>query len=615
MKLNKYMNVRRMNTIIAMLFAIAMVMALPITVMADYEPNDDFSDAEYTYDGAEVSGDLDYSTDSDDFYKIFMSSGDTIVLALSGTGSNFDLVLYDTDEMMATSSTSGGSTESITYETADSGFYYIDVKAISGSGSYTLNIDSSSYQPPVGDGSTYVGGATYVSGPLATLPTMTVGDSAYFGGIKDIGEEYKAQIDEALQNLSDMGFDVNYDISGGLGAYMGWEVVSNNADINGDKCYDIQLTGALAINFGLDGSVDGSMDLGTYGGTVTVDGSGSGSLEFEAILDGHLYLTVDEMAIAKLQLKITAEGHFEANVDATASAQGQTMKIKADATADIEGVQIDFLLTFDPPLDVFQYGTGSGSTKGIYEGKTWYVPAVDTDVSGSITAQGTISYDVQADVTGIPDQEPVDESETINLANEIGDNNFSETIPGGQYDGALFTCTDASGNIFIIETEMGDMLGSDSSFLGTRQLDSLMDPTSMMPSAGMQLDKEKGMITGMAMDGEAITTEVPKTEVESFVDSPLEEVTAETGGASTGTGSLLLILVIVIVIVVVIVVVVMVVMRKKTPPQQLQHPQPLYQQPPPPPQQYPPQDQYGQQQYQQPPQQGQYPPPPPPPQY
>jgi len=235
------------------------------------------------------------------------------------------------------------------------------------------------------------------------------------------------------------------------------------------------------------------------------------------------------------------------------------------------------------------------------------VPAQDTEVSGSITAQGTITYDINMEMTG---ETPTNEKDTVNLATEIGDNAFSETIPGGEYGGVMFTCTYASGNIFVIETELGEafgMLDTSSILPGTRQFDSLLDPTSMLPNAGMQLDSSKGLPTGMTMDGEAMTEVSTKADVESFVDDPLGEVTSETGGRSTGMGGLLVLLAIVIVIVVVVVVVVMIATKKKTPPPQHYGPQPVYQQPPPPPQQYPPQDQSGGQ-YQQ---QGQYPPPPP----
>ena len=351
---------------------------------------------------------------------------------------------------------------------------------------------------------------------------------------------------------------------------------------------------------GLEASVDGTVSEGGY--SVSVDGSGSGYLEFEANLDGHIYLTVDELAIAKIELTITAEGHGEASLDADYSLEGVSQKITADATVDIEDVQIDFDLAFDPPLDVYQFP--------MWEGKEWYLPGYDTDVSGSLDAQGTVTYDVYA---AVPGETPVDESETTNLATEIGNNDFFETIPGGEYDywdgggGALFTCAYASGDIFIIETDMGNAFSSMN--FGTRQ--GIPDVNSMVPSTGIQYNGQTGMITGMTMDGELMTEEVTEEEVEDFAEDPLKEVASVTGGHSSGldAGLLGIILIGVIVIVVVVVVVVMLT-KKKTPPAQ-QYPQQPYQQPPPPPPEYQPQQDPHQQppadQYQQPP-----PPPPPP---
>jgi len=596
MKTNEKYNVRRINAFYAIVIVAAMVLAMPTAVLADTEPNDDFNDAEFTYNGASITGTLNVASDQSDFYMIYLSNTNTLELELTGTGTNFDLIVYDASENEVDSSMSSGSTETISYESSDYGYYYIEVNAVSGSGSYTLEVDVSYSSTPIGDGAYYVGGSSYVSGqPLATLPTLNVGDSAYFGGIKDIGDEYTAQIDEALQQYEEMGMDVSYDISGGAGAYFGWEIASNNADVGGHTCYDIVLDGAIAINLGFEGSVDGSVSEGGY--TVTVDGSADGFVEFEAVLEGHLYLTVDELAIAKLQFTITAEGQLEIHFDVNANMMGENMQMNMDATGSVDGVQLDFLLEFDPPLDIFQFCTGSGSTEGIYEGKEWCVPPVDTEASGSINALGTISYDYNMEMVG---EEPEQDSDTVDLATEIGDNDYSETIPGGQNNGIMFECTYASGNIFVIETELGNAFG----ILGTRQLD---DIEGMIPSAGMQYDMNKGMVTGMTVNGEAMTAPVTQPEVQSFTDDPLGEVTDETGGRSTGVGGILVLLVVVIIVVVVIVVVVMMLTKKRAPPQQQYPPQQMYQQPPPPPQQYPQQDQYGQQQYQQ------YPPPPPPP--
>ncbi|MFO7618571.1 MAG: hypothetical protein R6W91_02800 [Thermoplasmata archaeon] len=445
-----------------------------------------------------------------------------------------------------------------------------------------------------------------VLGQGANAPTLNVGDSAYFGGIKDIGEEYQNEIEDSLQDFEDMGFDVNVDVNGGAGAYFGWEVVSNSADIGGNTCYDIALMGAVGIDLGIDASVKGSMS--EYGTTISADGKGNAVVKGEAVLDGHLYLTVDELAVAKIQLKLTADAEAKVFADVTASYAGDAMKIKADATGSIDGVEFNLVLTFDPPIDLYDFP--------INQGDTWYVPAEDTLMTGTASAKGTVSYDVEATIT---DEEPIDESETLNLATEIGTQTISETIPGGQpvYEwgypmggGTMFSCTSLVGTTAVIEMDMFGMLEGEEEVwddFGTRQFDSLLDPTSMMPEMGLQIDTTKGMMTGVVMGGEVMTTPATEAEVEDFVENPQGTVTSETGGAGSALGGLLVILVVVIVLVVVVVVVLMVVMKKKkTPPAQqypqqqpMYGPQPGYEQPPP---QYPQPDQYGN-----------YPPPPPPP--
>ena len=585
--------------IAALFFTSSMVV---LADSADEEPNDDFSEAVICYDGDYISGTLDTSGDYVDYYQIWLDVGDYIFVTLTGTGDDFDLELCDPDEWAVDYSWNFGSTETVSHTATESGDHYIEVYASSGEGTYSLSITVTEGSGGSGTGgSLWVGGTPYVSGdPQAEVPTMTVGDGAYWGGVKDIGDEFEQELEQGLQEIENMGFDVNYDINGGVGAYFGIEVASDNADIDGVTCYDIAITGAIAIDFGLEASVDGTVSDSGY--TVSVDGSGSGFLEFETNLDGHLYLTVDELALAKIDLTITAEGHGEVTLDADYSLEGVSQTITADANMDIEDVQIDFDLAFDPPLDIYQFP--------MWEGKEWYVPGYDTDVSGSLNAQGTISYDVYA---AVPGEGPVDESDTMNLATEIGNNDFFETIPGGEFDywdgggGALFTCAYASGDIFIIETELGNAFGYMD--YGTRQV-GIPDVNDMVPSTGIQYNGQTGMITGMTMDGELMTEEVTSEEVDDFAEDPLKEVASETGGHSSGldAGLLGIILIGVIVIIVVIVVVVMLT-KKKTPPAQ-QYPQQPYQQPPPPPPEYQPQ----QDQHQQPPaDQYQQPPPPPPP--
>lgn len=585
---------RMIGMFLALCIAVMFLTSSMVVLAQDTEPNNDFWNAITCYDGDIINGVVDYDTDSSDFYQILILADETITATLT-TGTP-DLDLYDSSESWLDDSWYNALGQPyVEYTAFFTGFYYIEVSTYGAYVDYTLDIDVADQSA---SGELYVGGTSYVSGdPEATLPTMTVGDGVYWGGVKDIGAEIEDDLDTALADFEDMGFDVSYDINGGIGAYFGIEVAGDSSDINGVTCYDIAITGAIAIDVGFTARVDGTVTDPSFG-TVSVDGSGNGFVEVEMNLDGHMYLTVDELALAKIDLTFTAEGQGEIHLDADMSMQGTSQSIRADAEMSINDVQIDFDLAFDPPLDIYQFP--------MWEGKEWYVPGYDTDVSGSLVAQGTITHDYTVTVPG----EPTDsDSGTTNLATEIGTNNFFETIPGGAPDvydwygggGTLFTCIYASGNIFIIETEMGSAFG-----YGTRQ--GIPDVESMIPSTGFQFNKETGLITGMTMDGELMTSEVTAAAVEDFAEDPLAEVKSETGGHDAGSGLLGILLIGVIVIVVIVIVVVMLT-KKKAPPQQYP-PQQYDQQPPPPPTEY----QQPADQYQQPPaDQYQQPPPPPPP--
>ncbi len=567
----------------------------------DTEPNDDFWNAVYVYDGNVISGSLDDTTDIEDYYQIWLNYGDTLTVYMTGTGDDFDLDLYDWDELWVDDSATSGSVESITYTVEDSGYHYIVPNADWGSGTYTLTITVFEYTGGGGTG----GGIVEGTGPGAQLPEWNIGNGWSFGNVVDFEEEFKDEIDQGLAEIKAQGFDANVDVSGGLGVYFGVEVVDDDKQVNGYECYDVHVKGGIGIDFSLEADVKGSMDL--YGTIISIDGDGSVYAVGEAILDGHVYYTVDNLAITKIDLKITAELEAEAHVDATMTTNDVAQRVKMDAAIDIVDAEITFQLSFDPPVDMFQFP--------VKEGDVWYVPHTDTTVSGVLNAKGTVTTEISGSVPGEP---PLDDKQTINLATEIGDNNFSEVVPGGPggYDdyynfvsGTRFECTQLIGdNIYIIETSAGDAMALFD--FGTRQ-----DVTDFLPidsiteaNAGVQYDANSGFITGATMNGEVVTDQVTMDEVESFVANPQGEVADETGGRADSGGLIGLLLLIMIVIVVVVVVVVLAGRNKKPqqPQQQYQDPQqPQYyqEQPPPPPQppqQYPPQDQQ--------------PPPPPPPQ-
>ncbi len=88
--------------------------------------------------GGTTSGYLTSTGDSD-WYQIYLSSGEQIVIELDGPyGEDFDLDLYDSSyNTVASGSASGDDT--ITYHVPTSGYYYIEVSSYSGTGYYALS--------------------------------------------------------------------------------------------------------------------------------------------------------------------------------------------------------------------------------------------------------------------------------------------------------------------------------------------------------------------------------------------------------------------------------------------------------------------------------------------
>ena len=163
----------------------AMFLTSSFAVIAydDIEPNDDFYDAVECYDGDVIYGDLDDVYDTDDFYMIQLYEGDYITLTLEMDGYDFDLYLYDPYEWEVSDSTYSEWYESIYYYVWDDGYHYIQVEAVSGVASYELTI--SVIEGGGGPDELWVGGDPE-NEPVAEVPEMNVGDSVYWGGVKDI---------------------------------------------------------------------------------------------------------------------------------------------------------------------------------------------------------------------------------------------------------------------------------------------------------------------------------------------------------------------------------------------------------------------------------------------
>lgn len=90
------------------------------------------------------------SFDVNDYYKIFVSEGNTIHVTMTPPiGSNLDLKLFDPNEDLVGESTNVGDVEeSISYTAETSGDHFILVYFVSGTSSYTLNVTIEDNIPP-----------------------------------------------------------------------------------------------------------------------------------------------------------------------------------------------------------------------------------------------------------------------------------------------------------------------------------------------------------------------------------------------------------------------------------------------------------------------------------
>lgn len=111
----------------------------PFRVRLIHDLNEDFETAQEVVSGQLVRSVLG-GEDKQDFYKIWLRDGDTISASMTArTDVNFDLYLYNPNRINGNSSTNGpGITESISYTTDATGFWFIEVRNSGGQGVFTV---------------------------------------------------------------------------------------------------------------------------------------------------------------------------------------------------------------------------------------------------------------------------------------------------------------------------------------------------------------------------------------------------------------------------------------------------------------------------------------------
>ena len=113
----------------------------PFRVRLIHDMNEDFETAQEVVSGQVVRSFLG-GEDKQDFYKIWLGDGNTISASMTArTDVNFDLYLYNPNQIEVSSSTNGpGITESISYTVDAAGFWFIEVRNNGGQGVYTLTL-------------------------------------------------------------------------------------------------------------------------------------------------------------------------------------------------------------------------------------------------------------------------------------------------------------------------------------------------------------------------------------------------------------------------------------------------------------------------------------------
>ncbi|WP_219834964.1 S8 family serine peptidase [Paenibacillus sp. R14(2021)] len=143
---------------------------------------------------ASVTGRLDQANDPNHVYSVNLNAGEEATFSLTGAaGTDFDLILYDSsattvasnEGAVAYSEKPGTSAESITYRADKAGTYYINVYAIAGAGTYSLNVQYSNTSSSLEDNDP----SLLYDGDWTTLT-----DASYSGGtIKQLNGDGSVQ--------------------------------------------------------------------------------------------------------------------------------------------------------------------------------------------------------------------------------------------------------------------------------------------------------------------------------------------------------------------------------------------------------------------------------------
>ena len=450
----------------------------------------------------------------------------------------------------------------------------------------------------------------------ANAPTWSEGKTWAMGGKLDIGKLVQPSLDEAKDMGSAAGGKVDVKLDGEVGFY---EIYKVSQAGSAEYVMNIHHGGGIHVS----GSYDINIPATEYSDEMNMKGSGYFDWVFD--IKGDVTYEKDTLAIKEINVKATTEvkAHYKGNypeydfnyetMETTTTMKDVDITIEGDAT-------ISVTVTFDPPLDIFDFPIEVGESWDVYSTATY---------SGNVKAH--------FDAKGLPKEM---EEEIKNETGESLPLNMETPIPQGSYPVDLHLKCTGTKEITLPngQTTTVYVIVPDDSYYYDPWEDDTWDDWEyyaypMEPSDQVELyySPDEGFIVGQNMNmgipsdltggmgmGGSMTSE-PVT----FTLEPMTESEAEDGMNDIQKMpfrmNMLMWLLLIVVIAIVVIAVVMGIRRKRRKAQMMappgyapgapgygQQPYPQYPQPPQqyPPQQYPPQQ--PPQGYQQPPQQ--YPP-------
>jgi hypothetical protein len=204
-----------------------------------------------------------------------------------------------------------------------------------------------------------------------------------------------------LNMLSQYG---KFEVDGSVGLYQTFTVVDTADTSTGVECYKVQVEqyyGAV-MNMDVNLHMDEN-DAGAFGEEVsdfTMDLRMNGYFWLEMDNTGFIYFTVDELAVAREEVKIKADADMK--MDAYMNLDMGDLNQYTDGSAEFPtnmdmnmamtatDVDVDYDVDFEPPLDIFDFP--------IKPYESWEASSDMTITLNSVS--GTVKHDVSGSVPG-----------------------------------------------------------------------------------------------------------------------------------------------------------------------------------------------------------------------